>query len=65
MKTLNKNLLENCNMNEAEMRVCNGGIILETMETSGKHGDGKCIKDVYSFHEDGRVEQDWYYVECN
>jgi len=52
-------------MNEAEMRVCNGGIILETMETSGKHGDGKCIKDVYSFHEDGRVEQDWYYVECN
>ncbi len=64
MKTLNKRLLGNCEMNNAEMRTINGGIIVETMETKGKHGDGNCVSDVYSFHEDGRVELDWVYVEC-
>ncbi len=43
------------------MRAINGGIIVESMETHGKHGDGNRVVEVYYFHVDGRVEMDWAY----
>lgn len=63
MKTLNKTLLDDCKINNAEMRAINGGSIIDSIATGGKHGDGSCVVDVLYVHDDESISFEWEYCD--